>query len=181
MHFSQLCTKERCTGYWALSFEDGALGGVSLAGVRALVAFDAPQRMIDGNWTQVIVIDSAATAGQRAAVESILKGSVGGPWEVLARFVGRRLDTRILPIMYEDDGATKRASIPGLLRAVVTQIRGRDRTRPVTFDNIFNQIHAPTQVIALGDTDYDDGVIVIHNAGTHALFSRFHWVGGREA
>ena len=39
------------------------------------------------------------------------------------------------------------------LTAVVSQIRGRDRSRPVLFENIFNQIHASTQVVALGDTE----------------------------
>ena len=40
MHFSQLCTHERCKGYWAFRFDDGALGGVALAGVKAVIAFD---------------------------------------------------------------------------------------------------------------------------------------------
>ncbi len=57
----------------------------------------------------------------------------------------------------------------------VTAIRGRDRDRPVSFENIFNQIHAPTQVIASGDSEYDDGVISFRNEGTHGLWSDFHW------
>ncbi|MGZ5261229.1 MAG: DUF1326 domain-containing protein [Burkholderiales bacterium] len=32
-----------------------------LAGVRAVVAYDSPQHMIDGNWTEVIVIDQSAS------------------------------------------------------------------------------------------------------------------------
>jgi hypothetical protein len=44
------------------------------------------------------------------------------------------------------------------------------------FENIFNQIHAPRQVLALGDTEYDDGVIAIHNTGSHGLYSSFDWV-----
>ena len=63
----------------------------------------------------------------------------------------------------------------GLIDAVVTQIRGRDKSKPVMFENMFNQIHAPEQVLALGTTTYDDGVIRIGNDGTHGLFSRFDW------
>src|SRR5690606_7877200 len=45
MHFSQNCTHDRCKGYWALRFDEGTFGGVPLAGTRALIAFDTPQRM----------------------------------------------------------------------------------------------------------------------------------------
>ena len=175
MHFSQLCTHERCKGYWALRFDEGDVAGVPLGGLRAIIAFDCPQRMIDGNWTQVLIVDDSASATQRAALETILNGGAGGPWEVLGRFVGRRLDTRTLPIVFADEGATKRATIAGIFDAVVTQIRGRDKTQPVLFHNIFNQIHASTQVLALGDTTYDDGVITIKTDKTHGLFSNFDW------
>jgi hypothetical protein len=178
MHFSQNCTHERCLGYWALRFDEGAFGDVSLAGVRALITFDCPQRMIDGNWTEALFIDESASRAQRHAVESMLIGRAGGPWEVLGRFVGRRLETRFVPIAFSDEGATKRGSIAGLFDAVVTQIRGRDRSKPVLFENIFNQIHAPTQVLALGETTYDDGVIKIQTSGSHGLFSMFDWAVG---
>ena len=63
-----------------------------------------------------------------------------------------------------------------MLQTTVTPIRGRDRSRPVRFENIFNQIHAPTQVLATGDTTYDDGVIVVANERTHGLYSNFEWM-----
>ena len=60
MHFSQLCTHDRCKGYWALRFDDGAFGAVSLRGLRAFIVFDSPQRMIDGHWTQRLIVDPGA-------------------------------------------------------------------------------------------------------------------------
>ena len=57
----------------------------------------------------------------------------------------------------------------------MTQIRGRDKSKPVLFENIFNQIHAPTQVIALGESEYDDGVVRFRTSGSHGLFSHFEW------
>ncbi len=175
MHFSQNCTHDRCKGYWALRFDEGVFGDVPLAGTRALVAFDTPQRMIDGGWVQTIIIDESASPTQREALETLLMGQAGGPWEKLASFVGTRQPTEFRPIEMVDDGTTKRISIADRLKGFVTQIRGRDKTKPVLFENIFNQIHAPQQVVALGDTEYDDGVIVIHNTGSHGLFSMFDW------
>lgn len=175
MHFSQACTHERCLGYWAIRLDDGRCEGVDLAGLRAFVAFDAPQRMMDGGWTEVIVIDESATAAQRAVLDRILRGDLGGPWAVLGRFVATRLDTRYLPIAFEHEETAHRASIPGLATSTVSNIRGRDRSAPVTFENIFNQIHGSSQVIAIGSSDYDDGDIRFHTEKTHGLHSRFEW------
>lgn len=175
MHFSQNCTHERCKGFWAIRFDDGSFGGVALAGTRAVVAFDTPQRMIDGGWLETIIIDESATAEQRRAIETLLSGGAGGPWEKLAQFVARRQPTEFRAIEFADEGATKRATIVDRLRAVVSQIRGRDRSKPVLFENIFNQIHAPQQIVALGESQYDDGVIRFANAGSHGLFSSFEW------
>ena len=175
MHFSQACTHERCLGYWAIRVDEGAYGDVPLGGLRAFIAFDAPQRMMDGGWTEVVVIDESATAPQRAALDSILRGQAGGSWGLLARFVGTWLETRYLPIAFTDEGTTHRAEIPGLLTTSVTNVKGRDRSQPVTFENIFNQIHGASQVIALGSTRYDDGVIRIATDKTHGLHSRFAW------
>jgi hypothetical protein len=176
MHFSQACTHDRCLGYWAIRIDDGRFGDVPLAGLRAFIAFDSPRRMMDGGWTEVIVIDESASPEQRDAIDRILRGQAGGPWTVLARFVGRWLDTRYLPIEFADEGTTHRAAIPGLLTTAVSNIRGRDRARPVTFENIFNQIHGSTQVIGTGSSAYDDGVIRFTTDKTHGLHSRFEWI-----
>ena len=175
MHFSQHCTHERCKGYWAIRVDEGCFGDTALGGTRALVAFDCPQRMIDGSWLETIIIDASASLEQRRALETILTGRAGGPWEKLGAFVGTRQPTEFRPIEFIDEGPTKRATIVDRLKTVVTQIRGRDRSKPVLFENIFNQIHAPTQVVALGDAEYDDGVVRFSNAQTHGLFSNFEW------
>jgi hypothetical protein len=175
VHFDQLCTRERCLGYWALRFDEGEFGGVALAGMRAVVAYDSPQHMIEGAWTQSTLIDAAATSDQRRALEAILSGRAGGPWAVLARFVARRLAPRFLPIRIEDGPTVKRIAVDGLLDSTVQAIRGRDRSQNVTFQNMFNQIHAPTQTLAKGVSRYDDGVIAFDNDRTHGLWSRFDW------
>jgi hypothetical protein len=175
MHFSQNCTHERCVGYWAIRIDAGRFADVSLDGVRAVIAFDAPQHMIEGNWTEVLLIDENATEVQRTALEAILGGRAGGPWEKLSQFVGKWLDTRYPSIEFVDEEAVKTVRIPSLLQSVVARIRGRDRNKPVLFENIFNQIHAPTQVLAVGTSEYDDGTIRMSTSKTHGLFSNFEW------
>jgi hypothetical protein len=175
VHFSQPCTHERCKGYWALRIDAGAFGETPLAGMRTVVAFDTPQRMIDGGWLETIIIDDSASPDQRRALEAIFTGRAGGPWQKLGSFVGTRQPIEFRPIAFADEGATKRASIAGRLRTIVSQIRGRDKTKPVQFENCFNQIHAPTQTLALGESEYDDGVVRFQTSGSHGLFSQFEW------
>ncbi len=175
VHFSNKCTHERCIGYWAIRVDEGSYADVDLAGVTAVIAYDSPQHMISGGWTEAVIIDVRASGAQRTAVENILTGRAGGPWEVLGRFVERRLPTRALPIEITDEAGVKRIAIEGLLSSSIENIRGWDRDQPVTFQNMFNQIHGPTQVLAQGDAAYDDGEIVVKNEGTHALHSRFDW------
>lgn len=175
MHFSQNCTHERCLGYWAIRIDEGTFGDVPLAGLRAVVAFEAPQRMMDGGWTEIIFIDASATTAQRSALDRILRGDVGGAWAVLGRFVARRLDTRYVAIEFADEGTTHRGTIPDVLTTSISNIRGRDRGQPVLFENCFNQIHGATQVIATGTSHYDDGVIRFETEKTHGLHSRFEW------
>jgi len=179
MHFSQNCTYERCKGYWAIRVDEGRYGAVPLDGVKAVIAYDTPQRMIDGGWTQALIVDERTTAEQRQAMETILTGRAAGPWEKLASFVATQFPTEYLAIEIEDEDTTKRVSIRERLAGVIVQIRGRDRSKPVVFENIFNQIHATRQLLYRGDTAYDDGRIIVHNRGSHGLSSSFEWAVGK--
>lgn len=175
VHFSQGCTFDRCIGYWAVRFDEGEIDGVNLAGAKAVVAFDSPKHMIEGGWTQVLILDPGTGEAQRAQVERILRGEAGGPWAVLARFVAERRPTLVAEVTVEDEGRSKRVRVEGLMDARVEAIKGRDKSREVTFENMFNQIHPPSQVLALGSTTFDDGVIRIGTESSHALYSRFEW------
>ncbi len=178
IHFSQKCTHEVCHGFWAIRFDGGRVGEVDLAGVDVVVVYETPQVMVDGGWKQVIIVSDRAGVAQRRAVEEILTGMRGGPWEILARFVGDGRPTRIARIRIEEAPERKSVTVKGVLEGAVEAIRGRNRAQPVTFENIYNQIHDTTQVIARGSTRYDDGEIVIANEGTHGLWSRFRWSAG---
>lgn len=175
VHFDNRCTYDRCVGYWAVRFDEGEFDGVPLSGLSAVVAYDSPQHMIAGNWTEVLIIDESASTEQRHAIESILNGKAGGPWAKLAPFVSTWLETRYSPIHIEDEGKTKRVTIKGLLEGSIEHLRGHDRSKPVTIENMFNQLHASSQVVARGTTQYDDGVVVVDTEGTHSLYSNFSW------
>jgi hypothetical protein len=164
-------------GHWSIHIEEGEFGGVSLNDLNVVILYNGPQQMFSGGWTEMLYIDERATAAQRKAVENILTGQVGGPWVVLSRFVSKRLETRFLPIHFEDQGRRKKMWVEGLFDTSVESIKGRDRNREVLFENMFNQIHAPTQIIASGSTRHAGEEFSLSMAGTHALYSRFSWAG----
>ncbi len=177
LSFKQLCAHERCLGIWAMAFEDGRFDATPLGGLNAAVLFDTPQHMISGNWTTALVVDARADEAQRKALETILHGQAGGPWAVLGRFVGKRLDSRALPIQLEDAGRRKRMWVDGLFDTSIEAIRGKDKTQEAVLANVFNQIHDPTQVLALGKTRCTDPRIPFVTDDTHALYSQFSWRG----
>lgn len=175
--FTQRCTPARCLGHWAIHVEAGAYGAVPLDGLNAVIVCDAPQLMISGNWLQAIYIDERADAPQRSALEAIFTGAAGGTWAVLARFVGTRHPTRFVPIRFVDEPRRKAMWIDGCFETGVAPIKGADAAREAVLENVFNQIHAPTQVLAVGTTRYADHGLTFTTDGTHALYSRFSWRG----
>jgi len=175
LSFKQLCSHERCLGLWALAFEEGAFGGTPLGGLNAAVLWDSPRHMISGGWTTALLVDERASDAQRLALETILYGKAGGPWEVLARFVATRADSQRLAIHLEDAGRKKRMWAEGVFDTAVEAIRGKDKTQEAVLANVFNQIHAPTQVLALGTTRCSDRRIPFQTDATHALYSSFSW------
>jgi len=176
-HFTQDCTHDRCVGYWGIDVADGDFGDTSLAGVRAVIMFDAPQRMADGGWVFTLYVDASASAEQVAAMEKILGGEAGGPWNILARFVAERKPTRQDKIIFTSEPKSRSATVGSVLRALIKPLKGRDRDKPVTIENNYNQIHAPSQELGMGTTSYDDGAFRVETSDTHALQSQFSWAG----
>ncbi len=175
--FKQNCTHERCLGYWAIHFDCGAFGDTPLDGLNAVIVYDTPQRMYEGTWTEAFYLDERADKAQRAALQTIFSGQAGGPWAVLARFVSTWLEPRFVPLRLEDDGRRKSIRIDGVLDSSIEAMKGPDGSKEVVLENLFNQIHGFTHVLAKGATRLADRELAIETKGTHALYSRFSWQG----
>lgn len=175
LSFKQLCTQERCIGHWAAHIDEGRYGDNVLDGLNVVVFYDTPRHMITGGWTEVLYVDARADAAQRDALETIFSGSAGGPWEVLGRFVETRLPTRFVPLRFEDAGRRKRMWSDDLFDTSVEAIRGKDKSQEAVMTNVFNQIHASDQVLAMGSTRLSDPEFGFTTEGSHALYSRFSW------
>ena len=178
--FKQHCTNEQCIGYWAAHIGEGKFGETVLDGLNAVIVFQSPQRMYDGGWTQVFFIDDRADFEQQQALEVILSGKAGGPWEILAQFVDKQLESRLVPIQFEDEGPTKRLNIEGYLEAEVRAIRSRNDQGSVVLSNLFNVIHGNVHVLARGSTRCQHREIPFVNEQSHSVYSKFSWEGSLE-
>jgi hypothetical protein len=173
--FKQKCTYERCTGHWSFHIDEGLYEDTRLNNLNVVIVFDTPQRMYEGDWTETIYIDEQAHAAQRTALEAILTGQVGGPWEILARFVTHWQETRFVPMHFEDNGRHKHLHVDGLFETDVEAIRAKDDNGEATLTNMFNQIHGDVHVLARGKTTCTDGALDFAIEKTHGLYSQFTW------
>jgi len=82
-NFNARPTMGKCEGGWTWHIERGASGGVALDGLSFSVYANWPGAIHEGNGEALILIDERANAQQRAAIEELLSGKVGGPWGVL--------------------------------------------------------------------------------------------------
>jgi len=83
-NFNALPTMGNCEGGWTWHVEDGTYGMVRVDGLNFSVYARWPGAVHHGNGEAVIFIDEHAHNSQRSVIETLVGGTVGGPWAVLA-------------------------------------------------------------------------------------------------
>ncbi|MBI2821032.1 MAG: DUF1326 domain-containing protein [Acidobacteria bacterium] len=116
-----------CEGMAGMHIDAGHFGDVKLDGLNWVVTYHWPGALHEGNGTIQPLIDQRATEAQRNALLQILSGQAGGdPWfEVLASLVTTIHDPQFLPVRWEFDKASRRATVqvPGFLETVSEPLR----------------------------------------------------------
>lgn len=82
-NFNARPTTGKCEGGWTWHIERGAYGDVTLDGLNFSVYVKWPGAIHEGNGEGLILVDERADVQQRAAIETLVGGTVGGPWGVL--------------------------------------------------------------------------------------------------
>jgi hypothetical protein len=175
--FRQDCDEEQCLGFWGIRVDKGRFGHLVLDEQTAVVAYESPRQMHSHGWTVRIYLDQAAAEDQRRALERILKGEVGGPWEILGQFVADRLETQVAKIDFAEDGHDKRLAIEGVLDSVIQGVESRKTGEPATLGNLFNVIHSAIQYMARGSSTMDQAPFTWTTERKHAPYSQFSRTG----
>jgi hypothetical protein len=82
-NFNALPTTGKCEGGWTWHVEHGSFGNVKLDGLNFSVYANWPGAIHEGNGEALVLIDQRASGAQRAAIEELLQGKTGGPWQIL--------------------------------------------------------------------------------------------------
>ena len=82
-NFNARPTTGKCEGGWTWHVDEGTFDETRLDGLNFSVYVNWPGAIHEGNGEGILLIDERATGHQRAAIEVLLGGTVGGPWQVL--------------------------------------------------------------------------------------------------
>ena len=99
-NFNARPTRGKCEGGWTWHVERGLFSNVALDDLNFSVYANWPGAIHEGNGEAVILIDERATDQQRDAITTLVSGSVGGPWGVLAWTWSAKIQGP-LPVAYD--------------------------------------------------------------------------------
>lgn len=175
--FRQDCQGDRCVGFWGVRVDKGRFGRLVIEPQTAAVLYESPRRMHSAGWRVQIFLDQAADPEQRAAMEQILSGEVGGPWAILSKFFTERLPTQAAPIRFADGGREKSLTIEGVLDSTLHSVDSKRTGEPATLGNLFNVIHSAVQYLARGSSRVKSPDFAWETTEKHSLYSTFSWAG----
>ncbi|MDB5555963.1 MAG: hypothetical protein JWL86_5947 [Rhizobium sp.] len=182
--FNSLPTHGNCEAAVGFIIKTGHFGEVRLDGVKMALAVKWPGPIHLGNGTMQLVVDSAATPDQRAAVEKIVTGSdtedMATMFWVFSKMSPNKLETLTKPIDAQVDieARTGYVRVPDIFDLDVEPIRN-----PVTGAEHRARINLPhgfeyrVAEMASGTTETFGAIPLEKNKGTHAHICRVYMNG----
>ncbi len=84
-NFNARPSKGHCEGGWIWVIEQGHVDDVKVDGLGVALFADWPAAIHEGGGQAACYIDERASAPQRAALTSVLRGELGGPWGIFIK------------------------------------------------------------------------------------------------
>lgn len=129
--FTGFPNEGKCEFIIGYEVKDGQVGGVSVTGVRAVVAGKYPNAIHEGNDHVVLFIDDTASEEQTTALATVLSGQLGGmPWEALAGTIARFEGPIRKPIEITAAGEQSLVRVSGAVELQLTPIRDAVSSTP---------------------------------------------------
>lgn len=129
--FTGFPNEGKCEFIIGYEVKDGQVGGVSVTGVRAVVAGKYPNAIHEGNGHVVLFIDDKASEEQANALATVLSGKLGGmPWEALAGTIARLEGPIRKPIEITAAGEQSLVRVSGAVELQLTPIRDAVSSEP---------------------------------------------------
>ena len=182
--FNSLPTDGTCEAAIGFIVKKGRYGEVSLDGVKLAIIAKWPAAIHMGNGTIQLIVDSAASPEQRAAVEAF---ATGGDTEDMAtmfwvfdKMSPNCLETlsKSIDVAIDLAGRTGHVNIPGVFDLKVVPIRnpvtGAEHRARINLPHGFEYRQAE---VASGTTTTSGAISLTKNQGTHAHICRVYMTG----
>ena len=122
-NFNALPTTGECEGGWTWQVSEGSFGETSLAGMHFTLEVNWPAAIHQGNGEGIFLIDERADPRQRAAIETLVGGSAGGPWQVLRPTIATLHGPQLVPYEFQADGYHSRVRAGEVLLVEMEPVR----------------------------------------------------------
>ena len=173
-------TPEFCKVALAFDIESGSFGSVNLKGVRFVMFAQSKALMSAGEWIGGLVIDSAASEEQAAAVTAIASASGNGPLAMFAPLISDFRGVERHPIAFFKDGRACSVKIEGLLDQAIVGVESLSaKDECIAIDNTAHPVNkrlnlasVVRNIISAFGIDWKDT-----RGGTNGHFAPFDWRG----
>lgn len=182
--FNSLPTGGSCEAAVGFIIRKGHHGNVRLDGVKVAMMAQWPGAIHQGNGTQQLIVDSAASAEQRKAIETIFSGGdtedMATVFWVFNKMSPNQLETLVKPIDIAIDPDTRigHVHVPGVFELEAAPIRnpvtGQEHRARINLPHGFEYRQAE---MASGTTRTFGAISLKKNNDTHAHICRIYMNG----
>jgi hypothetical protein len=171
-------TAGACEVPFAFHIERGSFGDASLDGLNVVVIFRTPGVMGAGNASVALYLDERADDRQRAGLQAIFTGAVGGPVGALAPLITTVLGVKTVPITFTKDGLHRKVEIPGIMRVGVRAVPSMNPEAALVVSNA-HPFAMDALAMAVGDdgNQWEDYGMRWDNSGKNGHYASIRWSG----
>ncbi len=168
-------TEGHCDMALAFQIEDGDFRGVDLNGLSFVVVMYTPGKMSVPDWTTAIYVDEHANQEQRASIEKIVSGEIGGPMQRFMAMTANFLGIKYIPITFKAEGRMRSVSVPSIMDFNVEGIVRQGQSEPMRLENWRSWTPSLVMAKGVGNNTYTDHDMSWNNAGKNGHFAKFQW------
>lgn len=167
-------TRGYCDAVMAFNIVSGRFDGQDLSGLNVVVALHTDGPMANGQGKNEIFIDVRASVDQRASLETIMSGAVGGAPAGIQGLVPTFLGFKAAAITFQREGASRRLVVDGFGEQAVTGLDGLGG-EPLAITGTGHPASNELALARASAATFKDDHFEIDNSGQNGHFAPFSW------
>lgn len=167
-------TRGSCIAVLGFRVDGGSFEGAELGGTTFVILLETPGPMADANGRNEIYIGAGASSEQRAALEHILSGTLGGSPAGIHGLAPNFLGFKEAPISFTIEGDRRELRIEGVGEQSVIGLPGMGGE----LLKLGGAGHPASNELALAravTATFKDDQFSVDNSGQNGHFAKFNW------